>query len=141
MDMELAQGPGEGACELANTACASTEDIVAGGDVTCEVTWLSDRETGCSSTGGCTRQVTVDGIEFGVQELVGADCERQDEHWTCTCSHYAQSANLTVEALDSAQACTVAANRCPEVMDVPTRVFGGYNSQAEYDEWYGGYAY
>ncbi len=106
-------------CLAALEPCKALDKLeVEDGSVTCRPT-SQFADTGfCNASLDCALDATFDGEPLRVYGNVQVFCSPTDDAWSCSCSSNTSSGTLTIELDDPWEACTEAAERCPEVVDV-----------------------
>lgn len=121
--MDMAAGPE--ACTAAGSVCQTTEEIVPEGPLECTRASQSSGTTYCSANIQCAQDAVVNGVTIGVFGNVSVSCSPNGDQWSCSCRSSIDSASLNVAADDGWDACTMASEQCPDLVDVDVTT-GGY---------------
>ncbi len=106
-------------CTEAGEICARRYEIEPGGDVTCTAQNQSVVGRVCNTELNCSRSGTLGDLEIAQQAIVQVQCSEGDTGWDCSCTSGSNSVAVAgVEAADAWDACSAAAEACPETTGV-----------------------
>jgi hypothetical protein len=107
-------------CTDALAVCAAADDIELSGAWECDRSYQSAGAGWCDGQISCSQAATQGDLELQVYGDLFLSCQTQasDAPWNCTCSSGQESASLEVESEDAWDVCSVAAERCPDLVEV-----------------------
>jgi hypothetical protein len=117
-----------GTCTDALAICAAADDIELSGAWECARSYQSASAGWCDSQISCNQAATQGDQELQVYGDLFLNCQQlaSDAPWKCTCSSGQESASLEIESEDGWDVCSLAAERCPELVEIQIGGGGGY---------------
>ena len=110
---------GDQTCERALRACDEAAGLELTGEVVCGQRYLATDGDFCDTALDCTREASFDGDEVIARGDVDANCSRTDgDAWVCWCGSGTATVKMATDAATAWDACTIAGQLCPEVMEV-----------------------
>jgi hypothetical protein len=110
---------GDATCERALKACNEAAGLEFTAEVVCGQRSLATDGNFCSTTLDCTRAASLDGDEVLAQGDVDVNCSRTEgDAWACWCESGTATVKMAVDAATPWDACTIAGERCPELVGV-----------------------
>lgn len=114
-------------CSGALDVCSSIDELDLSGDLECGQTFQSASGASCDAQVACGQEATLGDQELTVYGDLYLNCQLEaDSAWNCSCNSSLESANLELDAsLESWDACTQAAEQCPDLVEVGVGGGGG----------------
>jgi hypothetical protein len=115
---------GIASCTSMTDICMGLVDVEVSGEPTCTVLSQAAQVSSCDAQIECSASATAGSTEVQVFGILGANCNRVDDAWSCSCSSGAEfvdvpGADPSATAWD---ACTRAIETCPDLVELQ---FGG----------------
>jgi hypothetical protein len=107
-------------CEQFAEECGTTKDLGLNGPITCERVSQTANVQYCDATIACKQAGMLGDTEVQVYGYLNTYCQPLGDAWSCNCTtnNGSQSSSISLEAEDGWDACTIAAERCPDEIDV-----------------------
>ncbi len=118
LQLRMALASESTACEEALAVCTSPDAISPEGELRCEVSSQLSDEGGCGAAITCGRDAIVNGATVSILDEMEVACIPDGDNFVCNCASNVDSASLRVEATTNSDACTVAAEQCPELISI-----------------------
>jgi hypothetical protein len=120
-----------GTCTRALRACTSGEELVLSGPIGCERSYQSAQGGQyCSAELRCGQAGTIGDMSLVAYGNVSANCQllASGAPATCSCSSGTETASfeVDVDATDAWDMCSMAAERCPDLVEVQIGNSGDY---------------
>jgi len=115
-------------CGDALSVCAAVDDIELSGTWECTRSYQSASADTCNGQFSCNQPATQGDLELQVYGDLSFYCQHaaSDASWDCTCSSGQEAASVEIESDDGWDVCSLAAERCPELVEVQVGGGGGY---------------
>jgi hypothetical protein len=108
----------ESACGDAVRVGRSRDVTPPEGPIECVPLFVNASSGGCDADIRCSQQSVVAGRDVAFYADVKASCEPTDGNWACACLGSSGYGSFYVNTTDSSEACSIAAERCPELVYV-----------------------
>jgi hypothetical protein len=120
----------DGACDDAVAICEEPEDVVVTGPLECIRSAQSAGSEYCNAQIACTLAASWGDVDLTMSPGMWVTCQSGSSGtWPCTCSGGTQTVDLDVEAGQVWDACTTAADQCPDLIDIAS-LTGGIGAAA-----------
>jgi hypothetical protein len=122
---------GSDTCTRALRACTSGEELVLSGPIDCQRSYQSAQDGQyCNAQLSCGQAGTIGDLSLVAYGGIDASCQilASGEPATCSCSSGTETASfeLDVDATDAWDMCSLAAKRCPDLVEVQIGGSGDY---------------
>jgi hypothetical protein len=104
-------------CSLADELCARFDEREATDRFECSTPSLTAEKSRCGMSVDCQQTAVIGDVEIGLRGRIEADCYSEGGSWACRCRGETVE-DLDVEGEDAWEACTAAAQECPELVDM-----------------------
>jgi hypothetical protein len=116
------------ACTQAGAVCQTDEEIVPEGPISCTRANQSASQAYCDASIDCSQDAVVGGTTIGIHANMYTYCQQSGSEWLCQCQSNVEQTSFTVEAPSGWDACSVAADECPEMIGIDISASGnGYS--------------
>jgi hypothetical protein len=108
------------ACSVAMSVCDSDEEILPEGEISCATSSQSAGQDYCNAQIECGQEAVVSDTTISMRGYMQVSCSPTGDEgsFQCSCSSNVDSAQLNVEASTDWDACSAAAEQCPELVDI-----------------------